>query len=253
MKKVIDTYRGFKILIDSKPVDCKIVDPDGKVLNKEIPYYGVSIGGRKKYYTGCSGCYSSENDTKGAIEYSKRDIDRIIESTHNAQLERIQKHRNSKHVEYVLDNVTINVLIYGDQTKIYVNERPLRYASLPENFTLNDVLFEIHLRTIANYNVSDFKDVAVNYYKHKESVKVSKSILPIYSLLGELIEIKDEQFYLTDIRRYDYDGEKFIKLIGRGVEILVSVDELETVKLFKANKSSMESLSGLMRKMQFLE
>jgi len=260
--EIVETYKGANIVLDIEPVSHNICDHDGNSLDGDFYYIStesyakVSLGLKNISTQAGRYVHRTKSDIAKGIEYVKEAIDKEIEYQIEKQRIRIATHRDSKITTYILNNVTINVLQYGDKLEIYANERPLRHPYLPKNFTLTDVLLNMHTRVIANYNVGKFSDIKTNYYKNRETHTIDMDFLPLYEFLGECIKIKDTICFPQNIRTSGRDNS--ISIVLAGNELLdVSIEDISKIEFATADVSpalmGMKKLVGLQNKLQFLE
>jgi len=261
-REVVETYKGTKILLDIKPVTHNICDHNGVTLSGD--FYYITTESYAKVYMGCKNIsiqagryvHRTKSDIVKGIEYIKKAIDKEVEYQIKRQRKRIYAHKNSKITTFVLNNVTINVLQYDSKLEIYVNEQPLRHPYLPENFTLNDVLLNVHTRTIAKYNVGKFSNIKTNFYKNRITHTIDMSVLPLYEFLGECIKIKDRVVFPQNIRTNGRDNS--ISLVIDGGEYLeVSLEDISKIEFATVDISpalmGIKKLAGMQNKLHFLE
>jgi hypothetical protein len=258
-------YKGYTIYKGDNPMyydkGHTYVDHDGTPSNKNVPlFYSEVIKNKRtkpERYLNVSMFGGDElGDTHlSDMEYTKKMIDRHDELRRERILKEWNNRNNTLHYTYECNNVIINVLQnLNDRidTQIYVNERSLRNAHLPKNFTFNDILEQVYINTISKYNTTAFSKLNTKIYKNKKVEKIDLTILPVYEFLGLEVDYKGKKFIPHNVFFSSAYDDKFV-FETKDDKVLISVEEIKDLELKIVEIPSMYALSVLKNKYKFYE
>lgn len=273
MKYLNDTYtllmehRGYEVYVAKKPSPYNYVNQDGTRSNDIKPCYETTVrrvkgqahstnihvhlvGGND----GIEGGYTPEQ-----LEYTKAQIDQHIGWKKKSQKEAIENHKKSRHATYICNNVTINAFFHAgiggdytqDKTEIFVNEMPLRYAYLNQDFTFDDVLMQVYHNKIARYNVCTYEQQPKNFFKNKTVETIDISILPLYEYLGMILKFNGITFVPYNVHK---THDKAFRFEHKGEDVIIPLNRIGEIEVLATEHNQVwESFTALKNKLNFIE
>jgi hypothetical protein len=258
-------YKGYTIYKGDNPMyydkGHTYVDHDGTPSNKNVPLFYSEVIKNKRtkpernLYVSMFGGDKLGDTHLSDMEYTKKMIDRHDELRREQILKEWDNRNNTLHYTYECNNVIINVLQnLNDRidTQIYVNERSLRNAHLPKNFTFNDILEQVYINTISKYNTTAFSKLNTKIYKNKKVEKIDLTILPVYEFLGLEVDYKGKKFIPHNVFFSSAYDDKFV-FETKDDKVLISVEEIKDLELKEVEMPSIYALSVLKNKYKFYE
>ena len=258
-------YKGYTIYKGDNPMyydkGHRYVDHDGTPSNENVPLFYSEIIKNKRtkpernVYGSMFGGDKLGDTNLCDMEYTKKMIDRHDELRREQILKEWNNRNNTLHYTYECNNVTINVLQNLNdriETRIYVNERSLRNAHLPKNFTFNDILEQVYINTISKYNTTAFSKLNTKIYKNKKVEKIDLTILPVYEFLGLEVDYKGKKFIPHNVFFSSAYDDKFV-FETKDDKVLISVEEIKDLELKEVEIPSIYALSVLRNKFKFYE
>lgn len=260
-------YRGYEVYVATKPSEMNYINPDGTRSNDIKPCYETTVR-RVKGQThitnihahlvggndGIEGAYTPEQ-----LEYTKQKIDERIGWNKKYQKTAIENHKASRHATYICNNVTINAFFHagigGDYTQkyteIFVNEMPLRYAYLNQDFVFEDVLMQVYHNKIARYNVWTYEQQPKNFFKNKSVETIDMSILPLYEYFGMILKFDDITFIPYNVHK---THDKKFRFKHKGKDVVIPLNRIGEIEVLATEHNQVwESFTALKNKLNFIE